>query len=421
MKNETAKTDILSAAEKVQQQLSSVFGEMDRIAEVNTVRVMDAFRSNRVSEVCFAGSTGYGYDDVGRETLDKIYADVFGAEAALVRSSFVNGTHALTAGLFSLAGPGEKILSVTGMPYDTLCEAIGLRGEQFGSLKYYGIEFEVVDLLPGTIVDKNKVKDRLESDPSIKAVFLQRSRGYEDRKALTVQEIEDICTFVHQIRPDINIMVDNCYGEFTETREPTHCGADLIAGSLIKNPGGGLALTGGYLAGKKELIERASFRLTSPGIGGECGATLNLNRNMFQGFFMAPHIVIQALKTAAFAAGMLEYLGIETSPASNETRSDIIQMIRFGDPNRMKAFCCGIQSGSPVDSYVSPEPWQMPGYDCPVIMAAGAFVQGSSIEISADGPFKDPYILYMQGGLTYESGKYGVLRAIEAMLNSESA
>ncbi len=396
------------------------FREIDRVAEINTRRVMEAFQDKRVSDSCFAGTTGYGYDDLGRDTLDQIYAQLFGTEAALVRIGFVNGTHALTAAMFALSKPGETVLAVTGTPYDTLRSAIGISGDGFGSLKFYGIDYAQVDLLPNGNADLEGIA-RAAADPKVTGVMIQRSRGYGERKALTVAEIGEICRAVRKVNAKAHIMVDNCYGEFIDVIEPTHVGADIVAGSLIKNPGGGIAPTGGYVAGTKELVDRAAMRLTTPGIGGECGSTLGNNRLLFQGLFMAPHIVAQALKTAVFCAAMMDQMGLESSPTVNEKRSDIIQMIKLGDAEKMKRFCLGIQAGAPVDSYVTPEPWPMPGYDCPVIMAAGAFVQGSSIELSADGPMREPYIVYMQGGLTYESGKLGIMMAVSAMLEAEGA
>ena len=402
-------------AQRAQAKCQTRFAEIDAVAEENTRRVMEAFQDCRVSDSCFAGTTGYGYDDLGRDTLDRIYAQVFGTESALVRIGFVNGTHALTAAMFSLAKPGETVLAVTGTPSDTLQSAIGLAGEEFGSLKFYGIGYAQVELAADGGPDYEAIR-AAASDPAVKGVMIQRSRGYADRKALTVDEIGRICETVHQVNPEANIMVDNCYGEFTDVREPSHMGADIIAGSLIKNPGGGLAPTGGYVAGKAELIERAAMRLTTPGIGGECGSTLGNNRLLYQGLFMAPHTVAQALKTAVFCAAMMEELGLESSPSIDEKRSDIIQMVKLRSPEKMKRFCLGIQAGAPVDSYVTPQPAPMPGYDCPIIMAAGAFIQGSSIELSADGPMREPYTVYMQGGLTYESGKLGIMMAVSAML-----
>lgn len=416
MKIADIRPEVYEMAARAELRCTARFAEIDRVAESNTRKVMEAFQKQKVSDSCFGGTTGYGYDDLGRETLDRIYAQVFDAEAALVRLGFVNGTHALTAAMFSLSKPGETVLAVTGMPYDTLRSAIGINGEHFGSLKFYGIHYAQVDLTENGDPDYKAIR-AAAADPKVTGVMIQRSRGYEDRRALTVEEIGLICDTVRQVNPGAHIMVDNCYGEFTDVIEPTQVGADIIAGSLIKNPGGGIAPTGGYIAGKAELVERAAMRLTTPGIGGECGSTLGNNRLLYQGFFMAPHIVAQALKTAVFCAAMMEELGIETSPGVQEKRSDIIQIVKLGSSERMKRFCLGIQSGAPVDSYVTPEPWPMPGYDCPVIMAAGAFVQGSSIELSADGPIREPYSVYMQGGLTYESGKLGVMMAVSAMLD----
>ena len=418
MKISDIRPEVYPMAERAESRLAGRFRELDRIAEQNTHKVMEAFQNNRVSDACFAGTTGYGYDDLGRETLDKIYAEIFGAEAALVRIQFVNGTHALTSAMFALAAPGQKILSVTGTPYDTLRSAIGIAGDCFGSLKFYGIEYGQVDLAPSGDPDYDAIAEAVKEE-KVAAVMIQRSRGYEDRKALTVEEIGRIVKTVKAVRPDVNVMVDNCYGEFTDVIEPTDVGADIIAGSLIKNPGGGIAPTGGYLAGKRELVDRAAMRLTTPGIGGECGSTLGSSRLLFQGLFMAPHIVAQALKTACFCAAMMDEMGIESSPGALDRRSDIIQMVRLGSPENMKRFCLGIQAGAPVDSFVTPEPWPMPGYDCPVIMAAGAFIQGSSIELSADGPMREPYTVYMQGGLTYESGKLGIMMAVSAMLDRQ--
>ena len=415
MKISEIRPEVYEMARRAEQRCSGRFAEIDRMAEENTRRVMEAFQDNRVSESCFAGTTGYGYDDLGRDTLDKIYAQLFGTEAALVRIGFVNGTHALTAAMFALAKPGETVLAVTGTPYDTLRSAIGIAGDGFGSLKFYGIDYAQVDLREDGEPDFEVIA-AAAADPKVRGVMIQRSRGYGERRALTVEEIGNICRTVHAVNPHARIMVDNCYGEFTDVIEPTHVGADIVAGSLIKHPGGGLAPTGGYVAGSRELVERAALRLTTPGIGGECGSTLGNNRLLFQGLFLAPHTVAQALKTAVFCAAMMEELGMESSPGVEEKRSDIIQMIKLGSAERMKRFCLGIQAGAPVDSYVTPEPWPMPGYDCPVIMAAGAFIQGSSIELSADGPMREPYIVYMQGGLTYESGKLGIMMAVSAML-----
>ncbi|MBP5167773.1 MAG: methionine gamma-lyase family protein [Oscillospiraceae bacterium] len=415
MRSSEIRPEVIDLARRAEALSAPQFALLQEICEANTQRVMDAFQEYRVSEACFAGTTGYGYDDLGRETLEKIYARVFGTEAALVRPHFVNGTHAITAALFALCRPGEAILAATGKPYDTLHHAIGITGEEFGSLQFYGIGYRQVDLLPDGQPDLPGIRKALE-DPTVKAVTLQRSIGYSTRKALSIEQIQAICMAVKEKRKDVSIFVDNCYGEFTDILEPTHVGADLIAGSLIKNPGGGLAPTGGYIAGKAELVERAASRMTLPGIGGECGSMLGISRLLFQGFFMAPHVVMQAMKTAVFAAAMMYLLGYDSHPRYDEKRSDIIQRISLGSPEKMEAFCRGIQAGAPVDSFVSPVPAPMPGYDCDVIMAAGAFIQGSSIELSCDGPVRDPYCVYLQGGLTYESGKLGVMKAVNGML-----
>ena len=406
--------EVFELAAQAEAELSEQFKRIDRIAMSNTRKVMAAFQDNKVSDSCFAGTSGYGYDDIGREVLDNVYAQVFKTEAALVRIGFVNGTHALSAALFALLKPGDTLLSVTGLPYDTLRNAIGIEGDCHGSLKFYGINYKQVDLKDGE-PDIEAIK-LAAVDPSVTAVLIQRSRGYENRKALSAEEVGEICRAVKSVAPHVNVMVDNCYGEFTGEHEPTEYGVDLMAGSLIKIPGGGLAPTGGYIVGKKELVENAAMRLTTPGIGGECGATLGNNRLMFQGFFMAPHIVAQAIKTVTFCAAMMKKIGFESSPSPEEARNDIIQMVTLKNPENMKKFCRGIQAGAPVDSYVTPEPWQMPGYNVPVIMAAGAFVQGASIELSADGPMREPYMLYVQGGITYESGKLGVMMAVNEML-----
>lgn len=415
MKINDIKPEVYEMAERAMARIRPQFEKLDAVAEYNTRRVMEAFQDNRVSESCFAGTTGYGYDDLGRETLDKIYAQLFGTEAALVRIGFVNGTHALSAAMFALVKPGDTILAATGLPYDTLRSAIGISGNCHGSLKFYGIDYAQVDMLSDGTPDYDGIAAAAANE-KVAAVMIQRSRGYAERKSLTIDEIERIIKAVKSVNPSAYIMVDNCYGEFTDIKEPTHVGADIIAGSLIKNPGGGLAPTGGYVAGKAELVERTAMRLTTPGIGGECGSTLGNNRLLYQGLFMAPHTVAQAVKTAVFCAAMMDELGIESSPAADEKRSDIIQMVKLGSPEAMERFCRGIQAGAPVDSFVTPEPWPMPGYDCPVIMAAGAFIQGASIELSADGPIRPPYTIYMQGGLTFESGKLGIMMAVSAML-----
>ena len=415
MKFSDMKPQVFSLAQEAENEIRPQFERIDRIAQQNTLKVMQAFQDNKVSDSCFAGTTGYGYDDVGREVLDKVYAQIFCTEAALVRIGFVNGTHALSTALFAMLKPGDTLLSATGLPYDTLRNAIGIEGDCHGSLKFYGINYAQVDLKADGTPNIDAIK-KAAADKSVTAVLIQRSRGYGDRPAFSAEQIGEMTRAVKEVDPSINVMVDNCYGEFTGEHEPTEYGVDLMAGSLIKNPGGGLAPTGGYVVGKADLVERAAMRLTTPGIGGECGATLGNNRLLFQGLFMAPHIVAQALKTATFCSAMMSKIGFETSPAPDEVRSDIIQMVTLKTADNMKKFCKGIQSGAPVDSYVTPEPWQMPGYNCPVIMAAGAFVQGSSIELSADGPMKEPYIAYMQGGITYESGKLGIMMAVNEML-----
>lgn len=407
--------EVYELARQAEEEIRPQFERIDRIAMLNTRKVMTAFQDSKVSDSCFAGTTGYGYDDLGREVLDKVYAQVFRTEAALVRIGFVNGTHALSAALFGILKPGDTLLSVTGLPYDTLRNAIGIEGDCHGSLKFYGINYRQVDLKNGE-ADLEAIKAAL-SDRSIAAVLIQRSRGYENRKALSAEEIGEICSAVKSISPNVTVMVDNCYGEFTGEHEPTEYGVDIMAGSLIKNPGGGLAPTGGYIVGRKDLVENAAMRLTTPGIGGECGASLGNNRLLFQGFFMAPHIVAQAIKTVTFCSAMMKKIGFESSPAPDEARNDIIQMVTLKNAENMKKFCRGVQAGAPVDSYVTPEPWQMPGYNVPVIMAAGAFVQGSSIELSADGPMREPYTLYVQGGITYESGKLGIMMAVNEMLS----
>lgn len=409
------KPEVYELARQAEEEIRPQFERVDRIAMLNTRKVMTAFQDNKVSDSCFAGTTGYGYDDLGREVLDKVYAQVFCTEAALVRIGFVNGTHALSAALFGILKPGDTLLSVTGLPYDTLRNAIGIEGDCHGSLKFYGINYRQVDLKNGE-ADLDAIKAAL-ADRSISAVLIQRSRGYENRKALSAEEIGEICSAVKSVAPNVTVMVDNCYGEFTGEHEPTEYGVDIMAGSLIKNPGGGLAPTGGYIVGRKDLVENAAMRLTTPGIGGECGASLGNNRLLFQGFFMAPHIVAQAIKTVTFCSAMMKKIGFESSPAPDEARNDIIQMVTLKNGENMKKFCRGVQAGAPVDSYVTPEPWQMPGYNVPVIMAAGAFVQGSSIELSADGPMREPYTLYVQGGITYESGKLGIMMAVNEMLS----
>lgn len=406
---------VLELSREAQLEIQPQFAAIDEISEYNSRKVLAAFQNHRVSEVCFAGTTGYGYDDTGRDLLDKIYADIFETEDALVRIQFVNGTHAIASCLYGVLEPGDVMLSAVGAPYDTIQGVIGITGDYPLSLKKYGVEYRQVPLTPEDTPDPKKLAE-MASDPKVKAVLIQRSKGYATRASLSVAKIGELISVVKEANPNAVCIVDNCYGEFVEKTEPSQVGADLIVGSLIKNPGGGLAPTGGYIAGKAEYVERASFRLTIPGIGRECGSTLGNNRALYQGLFMAPHTVAQALKTAIFAARIMEKLGYDTEPRADQTRHDIIQMISLKTPEGVKKFCRGIQSGSPVDSFVTPVPWDMPGYDVPVIMAAGAFIQGASIELSADAPMREPYTVYMQGGLTYESGKTGIMLAVQELL-----
>lgn len=406
--------NIKEADQKAMQIAAPAFSEAEKTAFFVTERVMEAFRRERVSEVHFAGSTGYGYGDRGRDTLDKVFAYALESEDCLVRPQFISGTHTLTVALFGILRPGDLLLSVTGKPYDTLDDVIGLSQNQGeGSLKEFGIGYRQLDLIEGKI--NYEALDTALKEPGIRMVFVQKSKGYQNRPTLSAAQIGELAAFVHQRLPEAVVMVDNCYGEFCEQHEPAYYGADLMAGSLIKNPGGGIAPTGGYIAGKAALVARCASRLTSPGIGRESGCTLQILRELYQGLFLAPHTVLQAKKTAIYAAAMCEALGFETSPGPLDPRYDIIQTIALQSPERLLAFCKGIQSGSPVDSFVTPEAWDMPGYDAPVVMAAGAFVMGASIELSADGPMKPPYTAFLQGGLTFESGRLGILRAMEEM------
>ncbi len=406
----------LSVVDEAEREVRESFARIDEIAEINQLRVMKAFADNRVSDTHFMPTTGYGYDDIGRDTLDKVYADIFGAENALVRHNFISGTHTISTTLFAVLRPGDTLFAVTGRPYDTLTEVIGIGGKTGdGSLCDFGVDYIEADFLSDGTPDFEKIKKVLTSKP-IKAVTIQRSKGYGDRSTYSAAEIGEIISFIKGISPDTICIVDNCYGEFADTEEPTHYGADLVAGSLIKNPGGGLAPTGGYIAGKKRYVELCAYRLTSVGIGKEAGASLGFNRQLFQGLFMAPHTVAQAMKAAVLCSAVFEKLGYEVSPKPNEVRHDIIQAVKFGNEDDLIRFCQGIQKGAPVDSFVTPEPWDMPGYSDKVIMAAGAFTQGASIELSADGPIKPPYIAYMQGGLTYESAKLGIIVAADNMI-----
>ena len=399
--------------------LKDTFDEVDKVSFTNTTKVMKAFADHRVSDSMFNSTSGYGYDDKGRDVLDQIWADVFGCEAALVRHSIVSGTHALTIGLFGILRPGDIMLSIAGKPYDTLEEVIGIVGEAGnGSLKDFGVEYRQIELKDDGSFNFDAIGRELKVNAQkIKMVFIQRSKGYLNRKTLTVDEIGEMASFVKSLSPNTYVVVDNCYGEFVEDKEPTAVGVDLCIGSLIKNPGGGMAETGGYFAGTKKAVELVSYRLTSPGTGAEVGATIGQNKNMYKGLFYAPHTTAQAMKTAYLAAYIFEKMGYNAYPKWNEKRSDIIQTVITEDPDILCAFCRGIQAGSPVDAYVSPEPWEMPGYTDKVIMAAGAFTQGSSIELSADGPIRPPYTVYFQGGLTYESGKIGIMSAAQTVLD----
>lgn len=397
------------------ERLKGRFEEIDRIAEYNQLKVVRAMQDSRVSEACLSGTSGYGYNDLGRDTLEAVYAKVFRAEDALIRPQITCGTHALALALMSNVRPGDEILSPVGKPYDTLEEVIGIR-ESKGSLKEYGVSYAQVDLLADGSFDWEGIKNAIR--PNTRLVTIQRSKGYETRRTLSVDRIGQLIAFIKGIRPDLICMVDNCYGEFAETIEPTEVGADLAVGSLIKNPGGGLAPIGGYLVGKKEYIENAAYRLTSPGLGKEVGASLGVLPSFYQGLFLAPTVVASALKGAVFAANILESLGFSVLPDGNEDRHDIIQAVTFGKAEGVIAFCKGIQAAAPVDSFVTPEPWDMPGYDSKVIMAAGAFVSGSSIELSADGPIKPPYAVYFQGGLTFPHAKFGILRAVQELKDS---
>ena len=408
--------EVFAFGTKIEEELKERFAKIDEIAEYNQLKVIHAMQASKVSEACLYGTTGYGYNDLGRDTLEQVYATCFGTEDALVRPQIACGTHALATALSGNLRPGDELLSPVGKPYDTLEEVIGIR-PSVGSLAEYGVTYRQVDLKEDGSFDYEGIKNAINK--KTKMVTIQRSKGYQTRPTLSVAKIGEAVAFVKNIRENIICMVDNCYGEFVETEEPTAYGADLIAGSLIKNPGGGLAPTGGYIAGKQKYVELCAYRLTSVGIGKEAGASLGFNRQMYQGLFMAPHVVSQALKAAVLCSAVFEKLGFEVDPKPNEIRHDIIQSIKFGDPDKVTAFCQGIQKGAPVDSFVTPEPWDMPGYSSQVIMAAGAFVQGASIELSADAPIKPPYIAYMQGGLTYESAKLGIMVAADKMIRKE--
>ncbi len=402
--------EVYNYSQKVLAGLKERFDGLDSLAEFNQMKVISAMQKNRVAAEHFNQTTGYGYDDAGRDTLEKIYADVFKGEDALVRPQITCGTHALALALISNLRPGDELLSPVGKPYDTLEEVIGIRPSK-GSLAEYGITYSQVDLLENGGFDFEGIKNAIND--KTKLVTIQRSKGYQTRPTLSVDRIGELISFIRSIKPEVIIMVDNCYGEFTEEKEPLEVGADMIVGSLIKNPGGGLAPIGGYIVGKKECIENAAYRLTSPGLGKEVGASLGILQSFYQGFFLAPTVVNAALKGAIFAANLYEPLGFSCVPNASESRHDIIQAISFGVPEGLISFCRGIQAAAPVDSYVTPEPWDMPGYDSKVIMAAGAFVSGSSIELSADGPLKPPYAAYFQGGLTWPHAKFGIMMSLQ--------
>lgn len=397
---------------KIENELKDRFDKIDYIAQANQLKVIEAMQKNKVSAECFQMSSGYGYNDLGRDTLEKVYADCFHGEDALVRPQITCGTHALALALMSNLRPGDELLSPVGKPYDTLEEVIGIR-ESKGSLKEYGITYAQVDLLENGEFDYDNIKKAIND--RTKLVTIQRSKGYATRPTLSVDRIGELIAFIKGIKPNVICMVDNCYGEFVEEKEPLDVGADMIVGSLIKNPGGGLAPIGGYIVGKKECVENAAYRLTSPGLGKEVGASLGVIQSFYQGLFLSPTVVSGAVKGAIFAANIYEKLGFKVVPNSTESRHDIIQAVEFNDKDCMIAFCEGIQAAAPVDSYVTPEPWAMPGYDSDVIMAAGAFVQGSSIELSADGPVKPPYAVYFQGGLTWYHAKLGILMSLEKL------
>ena len=406
---------IENTADKAMLLCKEQFDYIEDVTEYNQLKVQKAFIDNGISESHFISSTGYGYGDRGRETLDKVWAEVFGAEDALVRHNFTCGTHTLATALFGVLRPGDKMLCVTGTPYDTIHGVIGISGEGMGSLKDFGVEYNEVPLK-----DEKVDFDAIEKavDDTTTMVYIQRSRGYELRASLSVDEIGRVCSIVKKKNPNVIVMVDNCYGEFVEASEPTQAGADLIIGSLIKNAGGAIAKTGGYIAGRRDLVELCSYRLTCVGMGKEVGCTLSQNREMFMGLFMAPDVTANAIKTADFASMLFSLLGFECSPSPEETRGDIITVLKLGNPELLTAFCCGIQKGAPVDSFITPEAWDMPGYDSKVIMAAGAFVAGSSIELSADGPIKPPYAVYFQGGLTWEHAQFGIMKTLQSVVDA---
>lgn len=404
--------NLLQLKKQAMAQAGPMFAHIDSIAEANTLKVLDAMRECQVSEAHFNTTSGYAYDDIGRSKIEELFAKVFGAERALVRTNFVSGTHALATVLFGILRPGDKLVSITGAPYDTMQTVIGYANESPGSSKEFGVLYDELEMIDGK-VDMAGIAGKIT--PDTKMVLIQRSRGYSMRNPLTIEEIGAICQEVKKVKPDCICFVDNCYGEFVDTQEPVQAGADIMAGSLIKNPGGGVALTGGYIAGKSDLVELCSYRLTAPGMGDELGASLANNRMIFQGFFLAPHVVAQAIKGAVFAAALFALLGYKTLPLPTDVRGDIIQAIQLDTPEKLIAFCRGIQKYSPVDSFAAPEPWDMPGYADKIIMAAGTFVQGASIELSADGPLRAPYNVYLQGGLTFEHAVIGIMGAAQAI------
>ena len=405
--------DILDRTQAAEKKLAGVFEKLDDIQTFNQYKVLHHFQEARINDQHFAWNTGYGYDDVGRTALEQLYADVFGAEAGLVRPTIVNGTHALASVYLGLLRPGDELIYCNGDPYDTMQTVIGLKGDAYGNLKEFGVTYKQVDLLPGNEIDLEGVKKAI--GPNTKICALQRSRGYVFRNAMTIPQIEAWAAACKSVKPDVICMVDNCYGEFTDTKEPVQVGADIMAGSLIKNPGGGLAVSGGYVVGRKDLVDKVATRVTSPGIGGECGLTFGQTRSMFQGLFIAPRVTTGAVKGAALCAQVFADLGYEVCPGPEYPRNDIVEAVKLGTPEAVCAFCEGVQAAAPIDSYVTPVPWDMPGYTDQIIMAAGAFVGGSSIELSADAPMREPYIVYFQGGITYEHAKFGVIKALQTL------
>lgn len=409
---------VLTLVKEAEAAVSSAFQALDDITAYNQYKVLSALQKHKIADMHFAWNTGYGYDDPGRDAVEKIYAEIFGTEAALVRPTIVNGTHALAITLMGVLRPGDELIYCSGGPYDTLEEVIGIRGEGMGSLKDYGITYKQVELLPDGSIDLEMLGKTISE--KTKMVSVQRATGYGWRKSITVNQIAELTAFVHKINSDIVCMADNCYGEFLDVKEPTNAGIDVMAGSLIKNPGGGLALTGGYVCGRSDLIEKISYRMTCPGIGAECGLTFGQTRSILQGIFMAPKVVNGAVKGAILCAKVYEMLGYEVCPGVTDDRSDIIQAVKLGSPEAVVAFCEGIQAAAPIDAHVTPVPWEMPGYESEVVMAAGAFVQGSSIELSADAPIREPYNVYFQGGLTYEHSKFGVLKSVNQLYTKGS-